>query len=245
LLPLKDNVPTRGFPLATAGLISANAAVWIWELQHHWQREVLRDGFYPCSVRGPCLGPAAQYHLPWYEGVFTSMFMHAGWAHILGNMLFLWIFGDNVEDALGRARFLLWYIAAGVAAAALQTAVTIAFAGPAAASVPNVGASGAIAGVLGAYFVVLPTASVVTLFLFFPIELPAVAFLGIWFFYQWLLGDLSLLRPGPRGGVAFFAHVGGFLFGAATVRLVCKRRPLGPAYDSLPLLLTPRRHNRP
>ena len=96
------------------------------------------------------------HHLPWFESVFTAMFMHGGWLHIGGNMLFLWIFGNNVEDAFGRIRFLLWYLAAGLAAAAVQTVVTLVFASPAGASIPNIGASGAIAGVLGAYFVLLP-----------------------------------------------------------------------------------------
>jgi membrane associated rhomboid family serine protease len=240
MLPLKDNVPTRTFPIVTVGLICANALVWLWELESHWQRTVVRDAFYPCSVSGPCIGPA-QHHLPWYEGVFTSMFMHAGWAHIIGNMLFLWIFGNNVEDALGHVRFFFWYIAAGLAATALQTVVTLIYAGPAAASVPNVGASGAIAGVLGAYFVLLPTASVLTLIFFLPIEVPAVAFLGVWFLYQWLLGNLALLQPIHGGGVAFFAHVGGFVFGVASVRAVAKRTPLRPVYDSLGTLLTPQR----
>ncbi|MGZ4415467.1 MAG: rhomboid family intramembrane serine protease [Gaiellaceae bacterium] len=239
MLPLKDNVPTRSFPAVTVGLVVANLAVWGWELEAGWKHAVIRDAFYPCALRGPCLGPAVHHHLPWYEGVFTSMFMHGSWGHVLGNMLFLWIFGNNIEDALGRFRFLVWYLAAGVAAAALQTLVTLSLGGAAAASVPNVGASGAIASVLGAYFVLLPTASVLTLFLFFPVELPAVAFLGMWFLFQWWLGDLSLLQPTRAGGVAFFAHVGGFLFGAATVRRLCRHRPLGPPYRSLSMLLTP------
>jgi membrane associated rhomboid family serine protease len=156
------------------------------------------------------------------------MFMHAGWWHLLGNMLFLWIFGNNVEDALGRVRFLVWYVCAGLAATALQTAVTLGFGGPGEASVPNVGASGAIGGVLGAYFVLYPTASVLTFFLFFPIEVPAVLFLGFWFLEQWWFGNLSLLEPGARGGVAFFAHIGGFLFGATTVRFLAARRRRPP-----------------
>ena len=159
MLPLRDNAPTRSTPVVTIGLIAANFAVWIWELGGTpWQTDVVRDGFYACSVHGPCVGPALQHHLPWYEGAFTSMFMHAGWEHILGNMLFLWIFGNNVEDALGRVRFLLWYVVAGLAATALQAFVTLHYGSVSAASVPNIGASGAIAGVLGAYFILLPYA---------------------------------------------------------------------------------------
>ena len=136
MLPLHDNVPTRRTPVVTIGLIAANFVVWIWELQHR-ESTVDHYAYYPCSVQGPCLGPAAQHHLPAWEGAFSSMFMHASWLHILGNMLFLWIFGNNVEDALGRVRFFLWYVAAGLAATALQTFVTLAFAGTAAASVPS------------------------------------------------------------------------------------------------------------
>src|SRR2546423_6909735 len=184
MLPLKDNVPTRSFPIVTVGLIAANASVWVWELRGTpWQEDVVRYGYYPCTVQGHCVGLATQHHLSWFEGAFTSMFMHAGWEHILGNMLFLWIFGNNVEDALGRVRFLVWYLVAGLAATAVQTVVTLAYSSDAGASVPNVGASGAIAGVLGAYFVLLPRASVLTWVLFFLIEIPAFWFLGLWFLY--------------------------------------------------------------
>ncbi len=231
MLPLRDNVPTRTFPVVTVGLIVANFAVWIWELSGTpWQDDVIRDGYYPCSVQGPCLGPAAHHHLPFYEGVFTSMFMHAGWEHILGNMLFLWIFGNNVEDALGRVRFLLWYLAAGIAAAALQTYVTLQYSSAAGASIPNIGASGAIAGVLGAYFLLLPRAKVLTWILFVLREIPAFWFLGVWIAYQALLGDFALEHPQAGGGVAFFAHIGGFAFGLVTVKLVAQRRPLRPTY---------------
>jgi membrane associated rhomboid family serine protease len=149
-------------------------------------------------------------------------------------MLFLWIFGNNVEDAFGRIRFLLWYLAAGLAAAAVQTVVTLVFASPAGASIPNIGASGAIAGVLGAYFVLLPTASVLTafivVFLIFLRELPAVWFLGIWILFQLWEGGFSILQPQAGGGVAFFAHIGGFAFGLATARLMAKRKPLAPRW---------------
>jgi membrane associated rhomboid family serine protease len=148
-------------------------------------------------------------------------------------MLFLWIFGNNVEDAMGKVRFLLWYLAAGIAATAAQTAVTLAFSGAQGASIPNVGASGAIAGVLGAYFVLLPQASVLTAFIFFFVflrEVPAILFLGVWFLFQLWDGGWAVLHPQAGGGVAFFAHIGGFVFGLATVLLVTKRRPLRPAW---------------
>jgi membrane associated rhomboid family serine protease len=233
VLPLRDNVPTRQVPVVTVGLIVANTIVWIWEVTGtSLEHDVFRYGYYPCTVEGPCVvPPASPERLAWYEGAFTSMFMHGGWEHIIGNMLFLWIFGNNVEDALGKIRFLLWYVAAGLAATALQTFVTLQYANDADASIPNIGASGAIAGVLGAYFLLLPRARVLTLIFFFILrEIPAVWFLGIWFVFQIWSGGLALRHPEAGGGIAFFAHIGGFLFGALTVYLVRRRPPLRPAY---------------
>jgi membrane associated rhomboid family serine protease len=234
VLPLHDNVPTRRFPLVTVGLIAANVGVWFLELSGSpVEQDVYAYGYYPCSLDPPCYSPPIPPGtdiLPWWQGAFTAMFMHSGWEHIVGNMLFLWIFGNNVEDALGRLRFLVWYLIAGLAATALQTWVTLTFAGPADASIPNVGASGAIAGVLGAYLVLLPTARVLTLLGWFLVEVPALFYLGIWFVYQLWAGGLSLLQPEQGGGVAFFAHIGGFLFGMLTVAMVAQRRPLRPTY---------------
>jgi hypothetical protein len=161
--------------------------------------------------------------------VFAGMFMHASWFHILGNMLFLWIFGNNVEDAFGHVRFLFWYLAAGVVAMAVQTFVTLHWATQQEASVPFIGASGAIAGVLGAYIVLLPGARVLTLVLFIiPIRIPALVFLGLWFLFQLYEGDYAITHPQSGGGTAFFAHVGGFVFGLLTVNLV-RRRDWRPA----------------
>jgi membrane associated rhomboid family serine protease len=234
VLPLKDNVPTRTFPIVTVALIVANVIVWIWEWRSGVNREVFHYGYYPCTIDHECVPRLVPPdRLPWYEGAFTSMFMHGSWIHIGGNMLFLWVFGNNVEDAMGKVRFFLWYIAAGLAATAAQTWVTLQFSDAAGASIPNVGASGAIAGVLGAYFVLLPNAGVLTAFIIFFIflrEIPAIYFLGIWFLFQLLEGGFSILQPQTGGGVAFFAHVGGFAFGLATVLLVAKRRPLRPAW---------------
>jgi membrane associated rhomboid family serine protease len=235
VFPLKDNVPTRTFPIVTLALIVANVIVWLWEIGGtSVDHDVLRYGYYPCSLEGPCTVPAAAVdHLPWYEGAFTSMFMHGGWIHIGGNMLFLWIFGNNVEDAMGKVRFFLWYVVAGLAATAAQTVVTLQFSDPAGASIPNVGASGAIAGVLGAYFVLLPRASVLTAFIFFFVflrEIPAVLFLGLWFVFQLWEGGFSIVHPEAGGGVAFFAHIGGFVFGMLTAHLTSRRPPLRPAW---------------
>ena len=162
------------------------------------------------------------------------MFMHGGWIHIVGNMLFLWIFGNNIEDALGKVRFLLWYLAGGIAATALQTFVTLQWGGAHDASIPNIGASGAIAAVLGAYFLLLPRSRVLTLillgFFFFIREVPAILFLAIWIALQVWQGGLGILHPEAGGGVAFFAHIGGFAFGMLTVYVIAKRRPLQPSW---------------
>src|SRR5207244_11441344 len=172
----------------------------------------------PCIVQGPCeairvSSHVFRHHLPWYEGAFTSMFMHGSWEHIIGNMLFLWIFGNNIEDALGRVRFLLWYLVGGLAATALQTFVTLQFGNAADASIPNIGASGAIAALLGAYLLPLPKARVLMAgvlgFFFLLWEVPAIVFLGIWFLLQAIEGGLGLFAPQSTGGVAVFAHIGG------------------------------------
>jgi membrane associated rhomboid family serine protease len=232
VIPLKDNVPTRSFPIVTVGLIAANILVYLWENSGSGlESRVFSWGYYPCAIEGPCVGPAVRHHEV-VETIFTSMFMHGGILHIAGNMLFLWIFGNNVEDSLGRVRFLLWYLLAGVAATAAQTVVTLAFGSARDASIPNVGASGAIAGVLGAYFLLLPRASVLTAifvgFFFFFREIPAIFFLGIWILLQAFDGTLSLTTPQAGGGVAFFAHIGGFVFGVLTLRLVKTRDPVEP-----------------
>jgi len=229
VLPLFDNVPVRRFAFVAYALIAANLAVFIWELGARGSR-VDHYAFYPCAVSGPSRGPATD-HLAWPEGVFTGMFLHASWVHVLGNMLFLWIFGNNVEDVMGRVRFLVFYLAAGFAAALAQAWVTLHFSGVDAASVPTVGASGAIAGVLGAYFVLLPHARVVTLlFGFLPVPISAMFFLGFWFLFQLWQGGFSLTQPDASGGVAFAAHVGGFLFGVVAVKAFQVRAPLRPRW---------------
>jgi membrane associated rhomboid family serine protease len=233
MLPLRDNVPTRSFPLVTVGLVATNVLVWLWEWSGRLQLDVAKYGFYPCSFGDRCSGPLAPLRAlsPW-ESAFSSMFMHASWVHLGGNMLFLWIFGNNVEDALGRLRYLLWYLAGGLAATAAQTAVTLHFGGVGEASIPSVGASGAIAAVLGAYLVLLPSARVLTLILIvvFPVfvRLHALWFLGIWFLFQFFAGAQSLTHPESGGGVAFFAHVGGFVFGLLTIKLIARRGRLRP-----------------
>jgi membrane associated rhomboid family serine protease len=226
MLPLIDNIPTRRFPIVTYALIAANFAVWFWELGARSGR-IDRFAFYPCAVSGPCLG-AARDHVPWPEGALTSMFMHASWLHILGNMLFLFIFGNNVEDVMGRVRFIVFYLAGGVAAALAQTWVTLHWSGSVAASIQTVGASGAIAAVLGAYLVLLPGARITALlFGFLPWQISAGFFLVFWFLFQLWQSNFSITHPDQSGGVAFAAHVGGFAFGFLTIKLFQVRPPLG------------------
>ena len=147
MLPLRDNVPTRSFPIVTVALIVANVLVWVLYQLPDLQGSVTELAYQPCEVVNTC--PTVGQD--WQVTALTSMFMHGSWAHLLGNMLFLWIFGNNVEDALGRVRYLLFYLAGGLAATAVQTFVTLAFASDADAAIPNLGASGAISAVLGAY----------------------------------------------------------------------------------------------
>ena len=164
-------------------------------------------------------------HVPVVLTLFTSMFMHGGWEHVLGNMLFLWIFGNNIEDRVGRRRFLFFYLLGGLAASALQLVVG------SASDVPNIGASGAIAAVLGGYLLLYPTAAVITFippFFFFP--LPAVFFLVGWFLLQ-VFAASSVQVGSAGGGVAYFAHIGGFAFGLFTIKWwVRKNEPRPPAY---------------
>ncbi|HET7856125.1 MAG TPA: rhomboid family intramembrane serine protease [Gaiellaceae bacterium] len=229
MFPIKDNVPTRSFPLMTVLLIAANVAVFVLYELPDFDHAVSRLAYHPCEVTRECPIVGEDWPLT----AFTSMFMHADWLHLGGNMLFLWIFGNNVEDALGKVRFLVFYLLGGVAATTAQTVVTLYVGSEAAAEVPNLGASGAISAVLGAYLVLLPNASVVTVFFFFIFffrELPAWLFLGAWFLLQLWAGGFSLVEPEAGGGIAFFAHLGGFLFGALAVRFFVKQRPLQPAY---------------
>jgi membrane associated rhomboid family serine protease len=229
VFPLKDNVPTRSFPLVTVGLIVANFVVWIFYQLPNLDHSVVELAYQPCEVVNSCPAGTAVGE-SWEVTALTSMFMHGSWLHIIGNMLFLWIFGNNVEDALGKVRFLVFYLLSGFAATALQTAVTLGVGSDIAAAVPNLGASGAVSGVLGAYLVLLPTAKVLTILFYFLVEVPAFLFLGVWFLFQLWEGGFSLTHPEAGGGVAFFAHVGGFIFGAVTVRIFMKRPPLQPAY---------------
>ncbi len=226
MLPLRDNVPTRSRPLVTYALIVANILVWVLYQLPDLQGSVDEFAYHPCEVEGSCptIGQG------WALTVFTSMFLHGGWAHLIGNMLFLWVFGNNLEDALGRVRFLLFYVAGGLVATAVQSFVTLSYASELEGTIPNVGASGAISAVLGGYLVLLPRAKVLTLIVVFLREIPAAFFLLVWFGFQLVDGSASIAHPDEGGGVAFFAHIGGFVFGALTVKLLQQRQPLAPTH---------------
>ena len=217
MLPLADGVKTSRFPYVNVALIAANFAVWLLYELPHLNASIFHASFYPCSVNGSCRAPE-----PWGISWFTAMFMHGSWSHILGNMLFLAIFGKNVEDAFGSLRYLAFYIAGGFVAMMTQTAMTLLAGTPADARVPNLGASGAIAAVMGAFFVLYPGAKVTGLFGILPLRISAWFFLGAWFLYQFVEANFGIFSASANGGgVAFFAHVGGFLFGVlVTLALV-------------------------
>ena len=218
MLPIRDDTPSRTFPLVTFLLILANGLVWLWEVSlgggtalNHFYYQF---GFVPGVLTGVYKAPSWAI-APYFLTTLTSMFIHGSWGHILGNMLFLWIFGNNIEDYLGHNKYLLFYLAGGVVAALVQL-----LSGPT-SEVPTIGASGAIAAVMGAYFFLYPKAKVQTLvfFIFITIvRLPAWIFLGIWFVLQLFEGTF-----GAAQGVAVWAHVGGFLFGVVIAWISSRR----------------------
>jgi membrane associated rhomboid family serine protease len=226
MIPLRDNVPTRHFPVVTLGLIAANVLVFVLYqdagADPGFTASVNELAYHPCEIEDSCRRVGED----WPATVFSSLFLHAGWAHLLGNMLFLWIFGNNVEDSLGRLRFILFYVLGGLAATAAQTFVTLGWGSAQEAAIPNLGASGAISAVLGAYFLLHPHGRVTTFVLpFFLFQIPAMVFLGIYFLYQLLIGGYAFVHPEAGGGVAYFAHIGGIAFGLLTVRLFAAGRP--------------------
>jgi membrane associated rhomboid family serine protease len=216
VIPLSDGLPARRFPVVNITIIVANFAVWLFYELPHLQSSVNHASFYPCAVNHTCHAPE-----PWGVSWITSMFLHGSWDHILGNMVFLAVFGKNVEDAFGRIRYLLFYFAGGFVATLTQTAMTLLFGSTAEAHVPNLGASGAIAAVLGAYFVLYPNSTVLGLFVIIPVRISAWFFLGFWFLYQLFEANFGLFGATANGGgVAFFAHVGGFIFGVVVALLL-------------------------
>ena len=238
MIPLKDDIPTRRFPILTVTIIAACVIVYFlferggFSLGETGNEVVVEYGAIPYEVTHPgkecaqvsptelgCEREAGTLpdQAPTWLTIFTSMFLHGSLLHLGGNMLFLWIFGNNIEDSMGRLRFVAFYLGGGVAALAAQVLV-----GPNEA-VPTVGASGAIAAVLGGYAILYPRARVVTvifIIIFFTIvTLPALIVLGLWFLLQLAYGAAEVSQPVGGGGVAYFAHIGGFVFGLALIRL--------------------------
>jgi membrane associated rhomboid family serine protease len=220
VIPLRDSNPTRSTPVLTYLIIAANTLVYLFQASLDPESEKLfveRFGLIPTMV-------AQEHYVGSLITPFTSMFMHGGLMHLLLNMWSLFIFGDNVEDTLGKPRFLVFYLAAGLGAAAAQVYIDPS------STIPMVGASGAIAGVLAAYLRLFPHARVLTLIplfiFFFTREIPAVVFIVFWFVMQVLsgVGSLSMAGNQATGGVAFFAHIGGFLIGLLLVRALTPAR---------------------
>ena len=205
MIPLRDVIPSRTFPFFTIAFIVLNSLAFLFDRS---LSEPAREAF----VRTYGVIPARLDLIT----VFTSMFLHGGWAHFLGNMLFLWIFGDNVEDRVGHGRFVLFYVLCGVAAIAAHV-----YMNPL-SRIPTIGASGAIAGVMGGYFVLYPNSRVLALvplvIIWQIVEVPAIIFLGFWFLMQFFMMGLANARAGVQGGgIAFWAHIAGFLAGMAAV----------------------------
>jgi membrane associated rhomboid family serine protease len=239
MIPLRDDVPSRTFPFVNIGLIALNILFFLFELGmgDGLERFLYQAAVIPAHYTGAdqALGPleivtttlSPSLALP----VLLSMFLHGGWMHIIGNMLYLWIFGDNVEDRMGHFRYLVFYLACGWIAS-----YTHIWADPA-SRLPSIGASGAIAGVLGAYITLYPNARVVMLLplgIFMElVQVPAFFFLGIWFLQQFFSGALSLASPSATGGVAWWAHIGGFAAGFALVRVFVRRSLPAPSARDL------------
>jgi hypothetical protein len=212
VIPLKDKNPTHRVPVVNIALIVANTAIFLYEvsLGPRIGQFFLTFGVVPSDIVESFT--SGRFRIGAVFPFFTSMFLHGGWLHLAGNMLYLWVFGDNVEDKLGHGRYLVFYVVCGLAASLLHV-----FIAPS-SSMPTVGASGAISGILGAYLLMFPRARVVTvipIFFFLQVaELPALVVLGFWFVMQFFSGLISLgYETGGMGGVAWWAHVGGFVAG--------------------------------
>ncbi len=225
MIPIRDENPSRTIPLVTIGLIAVNMVVFFYEvsLGKGIEQLVATAGVTPYNI--------VHVGLPAYPTLLTSMFLHGGWGHVLGNMLYLWIFGDNIEDFLGKIRFLIFYLVCGFGASFAHILTQMN------SQVPSIGASGAISGILGAYILLYPRAKVLTViplgYFIRLVRLPAVVVLGFWILIQLASGMASLPGAGQRGGVAWFAHIGGFIAGLALVRLFGgRRRPRRKSLDS-------------
>jgi membrane associated rhomboid family serine protease len=244
VFPILDSVPTRSVPVVTRTLILINVIVFFFELtlpKGAVEQVFYLFGIVPARFTHPDWAAAVGFPVDNYWPLLTHQFLHGGWLHIIGNMWALWIFGDNVEDRMGPVRFAIFYLTCGVVAA-----VTHMLTQPQ-STVPTVGASGAIAGVLGAYLLLFPTARLIVMFpvFFLPFffELPAVLYLGLWFFIQLFSGTFALAGPSQVGGIAWWAHVGGFITGLVLCPLFARRpsRSIQPDEHGTEWVWEPRR----
>lgn len=215
MIPLHDDNPTSLTPVVTVGIVVACVLIFLWQASHSQEGQqaiAYSLGLVPAVLFTDARLPSELALIPAELTIFTSMFLHGGWMHLIGNMLYLWIFGNNVEDAMGHGRFIVFYLLCGLAAAFAQ-----ALPNPD-STIPMIGASGALAGVLGAYLLLHPSARVmvvIPLGLFFPVVyLPAALLLGAWFLIQIFS---SMAAPSEEGGVAWFAHIGGFIAGVVLI----------------------------
>jgi membrane associated rhomboid family serine protease len=237
VIPLKDDVPSRSMPVVTWVLIALNVAVYVYQLslglgvdtggRAAAEAFIFEFGASPCRLTATC--DRGDFPSP-YVTIFTSMFLHGSPLHVVSNMLYLWIFGDNVEDTLGHGRFLAFYLLAGAGAAVAQTVTNPT------SVIPMIGASGAVSGVLGAYLLLFPYATILTLVIFGffvrTVHIPAVVVLGFWIVLQlingWLTVSASAMGRGETGGIAWFAHIGGFLAGMVLLLLFRPRTSRRP-----------------
>lgn len=219
--PLKDDNPTYSTPVLTVGIIALCSLVFLYEFLFGMREIITQFGLIPGVLLGTVYMPPEFNSAPAPVTLFTSMFLHGGWMHLIGNMLFLWVFGNNIEDVLGKFRFILFYLLCGLGASALQILIDPG------SQIPMVGASGAISGVLGAYIILYPRVQVLTLIFFgiiTMVRIPAVWLLGVWIGYQILFAFLDSGNVG--GGTAWFAHIGGFFVGVGLIFLLKPgRRP--------------------
>lgn len=221
MIPLHDDNPTRTVPVITVILIAACVLAFFWQLSlgESQQAGVVAFGFIPAVFFEHVQLPAGLAVIPAWSTIFSSMFLHGGWMHLIGNMLYLWIFGNNIEDSMGHGRFVLFYLACGAAAAFMQ-----ALPNPE-STIPMIGASGAISGILGAYLLLFPYAKILVLvplgFYITTVRLPAGVVLLFWFVFQIIS---NLLASGQQGGVAWGAHIGGFIAGMALIPLLKHRK---------------------
>jgi membrane associated rhomboid family serine protease len=225
MIPIRDDNPSTITPVVTIAIIGLCTLVFLWQVTlpaEEATRAVYSYGVIPAVLFGRDALPPELVRVPAAFSVLTAMFLHGGWMHLIGNMLYLWIFGNNIEDSMGHVRFVIFYVLCGAAAALAQSALDPS------SIVPMIGASGAIAGVLGAYLVLFPRAHVVVVvplgFFIQPMRLPAILVLGFWFVLQFIQGGLAVGAK-EGGGVAYWAHIGGFVAGIVLIFLFRRRPP--------------------